>query len=68
MTTRDFSFATWRKSSYSGQEGGNCVELADGAAVIGVRDSKNTHLPHLTIGCFSFRAVAVGIKRGDVDL
>lgn len=31
-------FATWRKSSFSGGEGGNCVELANIGAV---RDGKN---------------------------
>jgi hypothetical protein len=32
---------TWRKSSFSGPEI-NCVEVARGSAVVGVRDSKNT--------------------------
>ncbi|MEU9283591.1 DUF397 domain-containing protein [Streptomyces sp. NPDC048275] len=30
----------WRKSSYSDQGGGNCVEIADLAGMAGVRDSK----------------------------
>jgi len=29
----------WRKSSYSGTSGGNCVETASGAGVILVRDT-----------------------------
>jgi hypothetical protein len=29
----------WRKSSYSGTSGGNCVETAGGAGVILVRDT-----------------------------
>jgi hypothetical protein len=29
----------WRKSSYSGTSGGNCVEMASGASVILVRDT-----------------------------
>jgi hypothetical protein len=32
---------TWRKSSYSTSNGGNCVEVATGPHVIAVRDSKN---------------------------
>ncbi|GAA3751112.1 hypothetical protein HDA32_000921 [Spinactinospora alkalitolerans] len=32
--------ALWRTSSYSGTGGGNCVEVADGAEVVAVRDSK----------------------------
>lgn len=30
----------WRKSSYSGQGGGNCVEVGASAPVVAVRDSK----------------------------
>ncbi|MFF0227924.1 DUF397 domain-containing protein [Streptomyces sp. NPDC004629] len=32
---------TWRKSSYSGNTGGECVEVADLNALVAVRDSKN---------------------------
>ncbi|MFY7065714.1 DUF397 domain-containing protein [Nocardiopsis changdeensis] len=38
----------WRKSSYSGDTGGNCVEVADLLCGAAVRDSKhptNGHLP-----------------------
>lgn len=38
----------WLKSSYSGGEGGACVEVATCAATIHVRDSKNTEGPMLT--------------------
>ncbi|MGP2437654.1 DUF397 domain-containing protein [Streptomyces sp. JW3] len=47
MTTA--SGLTWRKSSYSGTEGGQCVETALGAAAVYVRDSKNTPGPVLTL-------------------
>ncbi|MFC4500212.1 MULTISPECIES: DUF397 domain-containing protein [Streptomyces] len=30
----------WFKSSYSGTEGGDCVEIATGTGVVHVRDSK----------------------------
>ncbi|GAA2388859.1 DUF397 domain-containing protein [Streptomyces glaucosporus] len=30
----------WRKSSYSGNEGGNCVEVATDPGTVHVRDSK----------------------------
>ncbi|MGQ4379973.1 DUF397 domain-containing protein [Streptomyces sp. SAS_267] len=37
----DLPSATWRKSSYSGGEGGNCLEVAAGHPPhIPVRDSK----------------------------
>lgn len=31
----------WRKSTYSGDDGSNCVEVADLATRVGVRDSKD---------------------------
>ena len=37
----DLTSAKWRRSSYSGNNGGQCVEVADAAPVILVRDTKN---------------------------
>lgn len=45
--TPDLSAAVWRKSSRSGGEGGNCIELAWVGAV---RDSKNPDGAHLEVG------------------
>jgi hypothetical protein len=46
--------ATWRKSSHSAGDGGDCLEVAVGSTTaIPVRDSKNPHGPKLT-----FRAEA----------
>ena len=40
----------WRKSSYSGNGGGNCVEVAlNLSGVVAVRDSKNPDGPVLTV-------------------
>lgn len=39
----------WFKSSYSGTEGGQCVEVAAGTATVHVRDSKTTAGPVLTV-------------------
>ncbi len=44
------SGAIWRKSSYSGANGGNCVEVAATAPAIAVRDSKDPGGPVLTFG------------------
>ncbi|MER7668632.1 DUF397 domain-containing protein [Kitasatospora sp. NPDC096128] len=38
----------WVKSSYSGTEGGNCVEVASCPSAIHVRDSKDKAGPSLT--------------------
>ena len=40
---------SWRKSSFSGGSGGNCVEVADHAGHILVRDTKaHAHVHHYT--------------------
>jgi hypothetical protein len=41
---------TWRKSSYSGNSGGQCVEVGTAARVIAVRDSKDPRGPVLAFG------------------
>ncbi|MEO3786117.1 DUF397 domain-containing protein [Actinocorallia sp. B10E7] len=46
----------WRKSSYSTNTGGQCVELAALPGKIGVRDSKNPRVPHLSLNPSAFRA------------
>ncbi|WP_329054188.1 DUF397 domain-containing protein [Streptomyces violaceus] len=40
---------SWIKSSYSGAEGGQCVEVAAGAGAVHVRDSKDVSGPVLTV-------------------
>ncbi|MCQ0024989.1 DUF397 domain-containing protein [Streptomyces somaliensis DSM 40738] len=40
----------WRKSSYSGGAGGECVEVADCVQTVHVRDSKDTSRPALSVG------------------
>jgi hypothetical protein len=37
----------WRKPSYSGQSGGNCVEIADHGSRVLVRDTKDRTGPML---------------------
>ncbi|MFC4907444.1 DUF397 domain-containing protein [Actinomadura gamaensis] len=54
----------WRKSSYSGENGGDCIELADLATVVGVRDSKDPEGPCLGVTRADFAAVTEVIKRG----
>ncbi|MEU8744809.1 DUF397 domain-containing protein [Streptomyces parvulus] len=42
----------WFKSSYSGDEGGNCVEVATEPTAIHIRDSKTSPddtTPHITV-------------------
>ncbi|MFD6754791.1 DUF397 domain-containing protein [Micromonospora gifhornensis] len=45
----DLSDARWRKSTRSGGNGGDCVEVADNLpGIVAVRDSKDPHGPALT--------------------
>ncbi|MFJ9372910.1 DUF397 domain-containing protein [Streptomyces sp. NPDC101455] len=39
----------WFKSSYSGSDGDNCVEVAQGTQGIHVRDSKDRQSPELAL-------------------
>ncbi|WP_078912408.1 DUF397 domain-containing protein [Streptomyces sp. NRRL S-646] len=55
----------WRKSSYSNQEGGNCVEVADGFhSVMPVRDSKVQNGPTLTFEIGSWATFIGQLKAG----
>jgi hypothetical protein len=65
----DLTGATWRKSSYSGGNGGNCVEVAsDLPGVVAVRDSKDRGGPVLIFTPDEWRALAAEAKAGDLDL
>ncbi|MFI0781153.1 DUF397 domain-containing protein [Streptomyces sp. NPDC021212] len=58
----------WRKSSYSNNEGGSCVEVMDGhPSGVPVRDSKNPHGPALLFPASSWSSFVTAVK-GDVQL
>jgi hypothetical protein len=55
---------TWRKSSYSGGNGGNCIEVgdhADGGSVL-VRDTRDRQGPVLTFSPGTWRRFADQVK------
>jgi len=53
----DVTGSAWRKSSYSGSNGGNCVQVARNLpGVVAVRDSKDPGGPILAFGSASWRA------------
>jgi hypothetical protein len=65
MSRPDLNGADWRKSSYSNQEGGNCVEVADGfPGVVPVRDSKDLQRPALVFPATSWAAFIGELKAG----
>ena len=53
---------TWRTSSFSSGGAGNCVEIANGAGRVLVRDSKDRHGSVLVFGRAAW-AVFVGALR-----
>jgi Domain of unknown function (DUF397) len=55
---------TWRKSSYSGNNGGQCVEVGNAARLIAVRDSKDLHGPVLAFGPQGWRRFTDRMKAG----
>jgi len=65
----DIDRAVWRKSSYSGSNGGNCVEIAGNLAeVIAVRDSKDPGGPVLALTPDDWRTFTAAIKAGEFGL
>ncbi|WP_435189734.1 DUF397 domain-containing protein [Streptomyces sp. bgisy126] len=64
METRpDLTGAQWRKSSYSGTSGGECVQVADGfPGVVPVRDSKNLAGPALVMGAEAWQTFVEGLR------
>ncbi|MEV8564531.1 DUF397 domain-containing protein [Streptomyces sp. NPDC051322] len=63
-TSHDLAGAQWRKSSYSGTNGGDCVEVADGCPVgsVPVRDSKNPSGPVLIFRADTWQAFVAGLR------
>jgi hypothetical protein len=62
-----FPAPLWRKSTHSGDQGGECVEVAALPAAIGIRDSKHPDSPALAIGARQFRAFLHQVKAGALD-
>ncbi|MFE2725688.1 DUF397 domain-containing protein [Kitasatospora sp. NPDC059327] len=57
----------WRKSTFSGGEGGNCVEVAYGdPGAVPVRDSKDPQGPALTFTADAWRSFLAALRTGDL--
>jgi hypothetical protein len=68
----DLTHAWWRKSSYSGGNGGTCVEVAvlpgskaGSKQVIAVRDSTNPDGPALVFTSDEWKAFTAGVNDGE---
>jgi Domain of unknown function (DUF397) len=65
----DLTGARWRKASRSGNNGGNCVEVAQNLpGAVAVRDSKDPDGPKLVFSPEDWRTFTAGMKAGEFDL
>ncbi|WP_329611830.1 DUF397 domain-containing protein [Kitasatospora herbaricolor] len=56
----------WRKSSYSGDDGGDCIEVAPGfPGLVPVRDSKDPSGPALVFPAAAWQSFVAGVRAGD---
>lgn len=56
MSSEHTTASTWRKSTYSGNQGGDCVEVAELTSSVGVRDSKVSNSPIVRTGAEAWSA------------
>ncbi|MFJ9926318.1 DUF397 domain-containing protein [Streptomyces misionensis] len=62
------SNVTWRKSSYSNPDGGQCLEVSDDLpSSVPVRDSKTPHGPVLLFTDPAWAAFVGAVGRGVLD-
>ena len=55
---------TWRKSSYSGTDGGNCVEAANDAGVVLIRDTADHDGATIKVSGAAWERFTAAIRQG----
>ncbi|WP_255953121.1 DUF397 domain-containing protein [Streptomyces odontomachi] len=60
----NFSELAWFKSSYSGQDGDDCVEIATCPQIVHVRDSKDKQGPRIDLSPAAWTAFLPYASRG----
>jgi hypothetical protein len=60
----DVIVVRWRKSSYSGDNGGACVEVGTAGLAVAVRDSKDPDGPLLAFAADTWKAFSEQMKAG----
>jgi hypothetical protein len=63
-STTDLHGRQWRKSSYSGSQGGECLEVANAGAQVAIRDSKDVHGPQLAFSTAAFGTFLTAVTEG----
>jgi hypothetical protein len=67
MKDLDLRTAAWRKSSHSGANGGECVEVARGVTgVVPVRDSKHAAGPVLALPVSAWETFLTAVQVSDI--
>jgi hypothetical protein len=65
MEGTDHALTTWRKSTYSGGNGSDCVEVGETERAVVVRDTKDRAGAVLTFAPGAWRRFAATIKSTD---
>ncbi|MGY0023619.1 DUF397 domain-containing protein [Streptomyces sp. cg35] len=63
---QDPTNAQWRKSSYSGNTGGDCIEVAAPTGTVAIRDSKDPGRGHFQVTPTAFGAFVAAAARGRI--
>jgi hypothetical protein len=58
----DMTAVAWRTSSYSGSNGGTCVEVGTVGPAVAVRDSKHPDAPLLAFAADTWKAFTAQVK------
>ncbi len=58
----DVTGVAWRTSSYSGSNGGTCVEVGTAGPAVAVRDSNHPDGPHLAFPADTWNAFTARVK------
>ena len=65
----DLTGAVWHKSTRSGGNGGDCVEVARNLpGIVAIRDTKDPGGPALIFGHTEWDAFLAGVRDGEFDL
>jgi hypothetical protein len=63
----DLDRLDWRTSSFSGENGASCVEVAPAPTGVAVRDTKDrSRAPHLH-SATAWRAFLIAVRNGEFD-
>ncbi|MFF9652841.1 DUF397 domain-containing protein [Streptomyces sp. NPDC014622] len=60
-------YSGWYKSSHSGGENGECLEVARGHAAVPVRDSKTPNGPVLVLSADGWTTFVAAVKDGSLN-